>query len=165
MKYPFIVFKTQVEDHQFWIAKSQVLKGCVGQGETADEACKELGDNEIAWLETAREYDIDIPEIPVEIPQEYSGKISLRMSPYVHKTASEYAKQQNISLNQYINEAIVAKNTLHSSVNYIGPELINLVDNIKRSVFEAESVQSQTYEGIYAVSFMPLTSNNSQYKI
>ena len=42
MKYPFAVFQTQVEDHIFWIAKSTILKGCVGQGESQAAAIKEL---------------------------------------------------------------------------------------------------------------------------
>lgn len=42
MKYPFAVFQTQVEDHIFWIAKSTILKGCVGQGESQEEAIKSL---------------------------------------------------------------------------------------------------------------------------
>ena len=40
MRYPFTVYKTKVEEHIFWIAESPSLKGCVGQGETADDAIK-----------------------------------------------------------------------------------------------------------------------------
>ena len=42
MKYPFSVFQTEIEHHIFWIAKSNLLKGCVGQGDTQEEAIKEL---------------------------------------------------------------------------------------------------------------------------
>lgn len=64
MKYPFTVYRTKVENHVFWIAESSLLNGCVGQGKTADDAVSELQLNEEEWLETAREYGIDIPEVP-----------------------------------------------------------------------------------------------------
>ena len=32
MKYEFEVYQMKVEDHLFWVAKSKILKGCVGQG-------------------------------------------------------------------------------------------------------------------------------------
>lgn len=41
---------------------------------------------------------------------EYSGKFTVRVSPYVHKQASKLADQLGISLNQYINDAIVTQN-------------------------------------------------------
>ena len=55
IKYPFKVFQTEMDGHIFWIAKSNYLKGCVGQGDLQEEAIKELEENEAAWLETAEE--------------------------------------------------------------------------------------------------------------
>ena len=51
MLYPFQVYQTQVEDHKFLIARSASLKGCVGQGETSDEAISELAQNEQEWID------------------------------------------------------------------------------------------------------------------
>ena len=110
MKYPFHVFQTEVEGHVFWIAKSNYLKGCVGQGDEQEEAIKELAENEEAWLETAMSAGIDIPEIEPVSTDEYSGKMTLRMSPSVHQEASMIAKEEGISLNQYINDAVVFRN-------------------------------------------------------
>ena len=113
MKYEFEVYQMKVEDHLFWVAKSKVLKGCVGQGETASEAISELEANENDWLETAALCNIPIPSVSVrtDAPQ-YSGKMSLRFSPFVHEQASDLAKKQGISLNQYINDAIVYYNSM-----------------------------------------------------
>ena len=36
MKYEFEVYQMQVEDHLFWVARSKILKGCLGQGDTAE---------------------------------------------------------------------------------------------------------------------------------
>ncbi len=50
-----------VEGHAFWVAESKALKGCVGQGETSQEAIEELEQNEKEWLSAAAEVGIPIP--------------------------------------------------------------------------------------------------------
>lgn len=62
MKYPFRAYPVKSENHRFWVAESKLLKGCVAQGETAEEAIKTLEINEAEWLETAAKYEIPIPE-------------------------------------------------------------------------------------------------------
>ncbi len=112
IRYPFKVYQTEHEGHVFWIAKSICLKGCVGQGDRQEDAIKELTENEKAWLETAEEAGIPIPEIPVERYEEYRGKMTLRLAPYVHMQAAQMAQQEGISLNQYINNAVVSQNAM-----------------------------------------------------
>ncbi len=114
MKYPFSVFQMENEGHVFWVAKSIYLKGCIGQGDTSDEAIRELDINEAEWLRTALEMGITIPQIPIENASDYSGKMTLRISPTVHEQAAMYARREGISLNQYINDAVVAQNALMS---------------------------------------------------
>ena len=130
MKYPFNVYFTQVEGHQFYIAECKILKGCVGQGDTIQEAIAELNLNEEEWLKTAKEYGISIPEIPLEMDSEFSGKFTVRVSPHVHKTATELAKKQGVSLNQYINDAIVSQNAAITTTDYIIPKVKEAVKKI-----------------------------------
>lgn len=106
MLYEANIYQMKVEEHTFWVAESKVLKGCVGQGNSSDEAIKELEENEKEWINTARKFNIPIPPNSVKREKNYSGKITLRMSPYIHKRASEYAETLDISLNQYINDAL-----------------------------------------------------------
>ena len=61
MKYDYRVYKMKVETHEFWKAESIELKGCIAQGETKEEAIAELELNEIEWLKTAEEFDIETP--------------------------------------------------------------------------------------------------------
>lgn len=107
MLYPFQVYQNKVEEHVFWVAKSACLKGCVGQGETAEDAISELEANEREWLATAKEVGIPIPPVPVETSQEYSGKLTVRIAPAVHRDAAQFAKAERVSLTQYISDAIV----------------------------------------------------------
>ena len=107
MLYEFSVYQMKVEEHLFWVAESKSLKGCVGQGETSSEAIRELEENEKEWLETARQFGIPIPPVSCRKEKTYSGKVSLRMSPYVHEKAAETAIDLGISLNQFVNDAII----------------------------------------------------------
>ena len=107
MLYPFQVYQSKVEEHVFWVAKSASLKGCVGQGETAEEAVSELELNEQEWVATAKEVGIPVPPVPVEASQEYSGKLTVRIAPGVHRDAAQIAKAEKVSLTQYISDAIV----------------------------------------------------------
>ena len=106
MLYPFQVYRSEVEQHMFWVAKSASLKGCVGQG-AAEEAISELEENEQEWLAAAKEAAIPIPAVPVDSVQEYSGKLTVRIAPGVHRDAAQIAKAEKVSLTQYISDAIV----------------------------------------------------------
>lgn len=113
MVYPFRVYQDTVEAHTFWVAKSASLKGCVGQGDTITEAISELENNEQEWLSAASELGIPIPSAPVEGAQEYSGKLTVRIAPRVHRDAAQIAKSEKVSLTQYISDAIVNWNARH----------------------------------------------------
>ena len=60
--YPFYTYTDEADGHVYWVAKSRILKGCIGQGDTVDDAINELAVNENDWLETAREFGIAIPD-------------------------------------------------------------------------------------------------------
>ena len=131
MKYPFNVFQMQVEQHVFWVAKSAQLNGCIGQGDSMEDAINELAENEEAWLETAKDLGLPIPNVAVEQVQEYSGKLTLRVSSSVHKKAAMLAKREGISLNQYINDAVTSYNSELMSASYISDRIIGIVDRLK----------------------------------
>lgn len=142
MKYPFKVYQTKVDDHVFWIAESPCLKGCVGQGDSMEAAMNELEENEAIWLETAQEYGIEIPAIPIETVSEYSGKFTVRLAPSVHRVAVELAKKENVSLNQYVNDAIVAQNTRLETMAYVVPQVKEAVSTLKTFIFDSQKTYS-----------------------
>lgn len=144
MRYPYSVYQMQVEQHKFWAAKSLQLNGCIGQGDTIEEAVKELEENEAVWLETAEEVGIPIPAVQVEIPQEYSGKMTLRVSPNVHRKAAAYAKKEGISLNQYINDAIVSKNSEMSTLNFLSENVLDFAVRMKQTITGGSTYSSNS---------------------
>lgn len=75
------------------------LPGCISQGETVEDAINMIQDAKICWLESALEDGIEIPE---PAPQEYSGKLNIRIPKSLHRTLAEKAKEEGTSLNQLI---------------------------------------------------------------
>lgn len=61
MKYQATIYQSVISGQTSWIAESQILKGCVGQGNSPNEAIKELETNELEWLKAAKIFDIPIP--------------------------------------------------------------------------------------------------------
>lgn len=110
MKYEANIYQTQVEDHVFWVAESKVLKGCVGQGDSSQDAISELESNEEEWLDTALEVGIPIPEPTAKVLAIPTGKFALRLSPNVYSDSCEISKDLGVSLNQHFCNAIVAYN-------------------------------------------------------
>lgn len=160
MKYPFKVFMTENDHHVFWVAESPILKGCTGQGETIEEAISELEINEKEWLLMAEKYDIEIPQIPIEIENLCSGKFTVRVAPHIHKEAIEHAKQQGISLNQYVNDALVSQNSRIQTSNYIFPELAKAISELKSYIVKPFFTKSYAKE---FVTITDLSCNPSPY--
>lgn len=132
MKYGFTVSMTEVEGRKFWVAKSKDLEYCVGQGDTCDEAIKELEQNELVWLEMAKEDGEKIPEPSVNHELTYSGKFTVRLSKSLHERAAQRAEQEGVSLNTFIVEA-VAEKTAGIPRNYM-EEFLSLVSRFGKAV-------------------------------
>lgn len=84
-----------------FIAYIPQLKGCITQGKNEEEAIKMLKDAQQVWIESALEDGISIPEPKNNV--NYSGKFLIRVPKSLHRTLAEQAKEEGISLNQYIN--------------------------------------------------------------
>jgi len=74
----------------------------VGQGETPQEALEDLHETKKEYFEEFIEKGIKIPE-PEEEKKEFRGEVLVRMPKFVHKELYMAAKENGISLNQYIN--------------------------------------------------------------
>jgi antitoxin HicB len=78
------------------------IDGCVGGGDTPEEAIREAYENLEVHLEVMREKGLTIPQ-PLA---NYSGKIVLRISKTTHQKAVELARAEGMSLNSFIDEAL-----------------------------------------------------------
>jgi antitoxin HicB len=83
-----------------WIVEVDDLPGCVADGNTPDEAVKNLFEALTSWLRSRIDANLPVPE-PSEA-DEYSGRILLRMPRFLHRRLSLQARAEGASLNQYL---------------------------------------------------------------
>jgi antitoxin HicB len=88
-----------IRDEGGFVTSHPGLPGCISQGRTADEAVANLAGARAAWLEVRFEDGLFIPE---PLPEDFSGRISLRMPPALHASLAANAQRANVSLNQYM---------------------------------------------------------------
>jgi antitoxin HicB len=123
VKYPIEL----VEDDGAYIARNPDLSGCFSYGDTPDEAVENLAKTRALWLAGQIETGQAIPE-PAEVCS-YSGKFVLRIPKLLHQTLDRQAKQQGVSLNQFISTMLAGSvsygqqgSSLRASeqLNYVG---------------------------------------------
>ena len=103
-----------VEDHDEggFVVSYPDLPGCITCGETVESAVANAQDAKRAWLEAALEDGIPILE-PDDL-ESYSVQFKLRIPKSLHKSLTEHAKREGISMNQYC-VYLVSKNDAASA--------------------------------------------------
>ncbi|HUU53226.1 MAG TPA: type II toxin-antitoxin system HicB family antitoxin [Candidatus Bathyarchaeia archaeon] len=98
----------QAEAEGGFFARVEELKGCMTQGESLEEVAGNIRDAMEAWLTTALDRGIAIPE-----PETFSGKFVLRVPKSLHRKLAENARRENLSLNQFLIYLITEQNTIY----------------------------------------------------
>jgi antitoxin HicB len=88
------------EEEGGYVAEIRDLPGCITQGETLEEAVNNINEAKELWIETVYASGKKIP-LP-STATNYSGKLLLRIPKYLHRRLAETAKNEGVSLNQYI---------------------------------------------------------------
>lgn len=100
LNYEIKIRKLSEEEGGGWFAEIPLLPGCMSDGETTEEAIANLNDAKKGWIETSLALGREVPE-PSE-SDTLSGQLRVRMPKSLHKALSEKAKEENVSLNQFI---------------------------------------------------------------
>lgn len=95
-------FEWSIED-QCYVATIAELNGCVADGETIEEATKEIKDALFSYVSACIEADYNIPE-PLK-PSDYKGQIPYRTTSEKHYKLAQRAKSTGKSINSIIDEA------------------------------------------------------------
>ncbi|MBI4063638.1 MAG: type II toxin-antitoxin system HicB family antitoxin [Elusimicrobia bacterium] len=88
------------EEDGGYIATIPELPGCSAFGETPEKAVKEVRIAASLWLQAAKKEKRPIPE-PI-LKKKFPGKFVLRMPPNLQAMLFLRAKEEGLSLNQYI---------------------------------------------------------------
>ncbi|HBI04987.1 MAG TPA: toxin-antitoxin system HicB family antitoxin [Paenibacillaceae bacterium] len=98
LDYTMVINKINEEGKTYYYGKIAELDGCHTTSDTIDELIKELEEVKKDYIEIKLKFGDTIPE-PNDIP---SGKIVLRMPKTLHWRLAGEAKQEGVSLNQYM---------------------------------------------------------------
>ncbi|MFS0862018.1 type II toxin-antitoxin system HicB family antitoxin [Fredinandcohnia sp. 179-A 10B2 NHS] len=98
LDYTVVINKVKEEDIPYYYGKIAELDGCHTTADTVEKLLTELEEVKKDYIEIKLEYGDPIPE-PNEMP---SGKIVLRMPKTLHWRLAGEAKQEGVSLNQYM---------------------------------------------------------------
>ena len=82
-----------------YIVEVPDLPGCVADGDTIEEAFKNLSEAMEAWIESRLSAGESVPE--PRNSESYSGKFVLRLPKRLHQILAEQAQAEECSLNQY----------------------------------------------------------------
>lgn len=112
---------------------AQILEfpGCFSEGDTPDEAYRNLQDAAESWLESVLGQGMAIPE-PFAT-QGYSGTVSLRLPKSIHRRAAEYAHKDGVSLNQFLVSAIAWRVGAEDLLGVIASNLDDRLDGLERA--------------------------------
>ncbi len=125
----------------------------IGTGQSFEEAFENANNNKKLYLDYLKANNYPIPK-PKSFDQqeEVSGKVTLRMSKTTHKMAISRSQEENVSLNSYLNEAIIAynfkkqeslavKEILNIAINY-NETYKNSLKDVTRSIPQNEGVKA-----------------------
>lgn len=109
---------------------------------------------QIARLEKLYQVENDILPTLSDTPPEpkYSGKITTRIAPHVHEQAAKLAEEQGVSLNQYINDAIVALNNQLLGIRQTAPEILQMTEKLRQQM-EAAPTHTSSEAGTISGTF------------
>jgi len=100
--------RTTVDGEAVYEARVVELPDVVGYGETREEAETAAIESISGLQDLAREMGHTFPA-PNPVPAGYSGRVTLRVSRSLHRQVALLAHLEDVSLNQFINEAIAAR--------------------------------------------------------
>lgn len=85
-----------------WYAEIPDLPGCMSDGESKEEALKNLEEAKRAWIFAMLERGKKVPLPQKEEEEEYSGRLTFRLSKSLHRELARMAKSEGVSLNQLL---------------------------------------------------------------
>jgi antitoxin HicB len=87
----------------YYVARVAELPHCMIHGDTPEEAIREIETVKREWIESNVKRGNKIPE---PVARKYSGQISLRIPPSLHRLLINASTVQDVSLNQYMTMAL-----------------------------------------------------------
>lgn len=150
LNYPIEINKLSAEEGGGYIATIPQLGkyAFVGDGETIEEAIKNLEEvKEILFKKYLKE-GIPIPEPKREEEKEYSGKFLLRVPKELHRFLVLEAKKNNTTLNQFCIYLLTRKSFLNSiseDIEQVKEDISDVFSQIRNIEYKIDRHKEQFY--------------------
>lgn len=125
-RYPFFVYPIETDMGQEWAVEFFDVPGVIGGGETEAEAIEDAFDNLQAHLQFLADDGEPLPVASNIDEEEYSGKLPFRTSKSTHRRIKMAADREGISVNQFMNEAVMEKLTKSEYSKY----MVDVIDEL-----------------------------------
>ena len=99
MQLPYAI-KLIPEEKGYYFAEIEEFDGCLAQGETAEEALKNIEISKEMWLTSMLGKKMEIPE-PATL-KEFSGRFMVRIPASLHRRIASLAKKENVNIDQMV---------------------------------------------------------------
>lgn len=107
LREPYSRVLTPDEETGTYTAEIREFPGCVAQGDSPEEAYRNLEATAESWIEIALDLGQEIPK--PSATSSHSGKIVLRLPKSLHRRAAEMAEHEGTSLNQFLVAAVAER--------------------------------------------------------
>ena len=135
-EYRFEVFTDYSSGEKEYVVKYFDFENVIGVGDSIEEAIKDAKGNLDLYLQYCKEQNKQIPEASIHEESSFSGKVTLRMSRSLHRLVDKKSKEEGISLNAYLNEAVAAYANLPHNDDLSSELLDEKVRQIVKETFE-----------------------------
>lgn len=104
-KLPYNIILETWDDGEgpYYVARVAELPHCIIHGDTPEEAIREIKVVKREWIESNLKRGRKIPE---PVTRKFSGQISLRIPPSLHRLLVNTSMVQDVSLNQFMTMAL-----------------------------------------------------------
>jgi antitoxin HicB len=118
IKYPVNVRPLSPSEGGGFLAEFPDFPGCMADGETVEEALKEVEDALKAWIASAKADGIPIPT--PNSHKSFSGQFRLRIPKSLHEKLAATAKEEEVSLNTIattlLAEGLIKRHSSHAPI-------------------------------------------------
>jgi len=128
-EYRFEVFTDIKNGYKQYVVKYFDFDNLFGVGDTIEEAIEEAKGNLKFYIDYCKDKNIPVPSPSVHESNGYSGKVTLRMSKSLHKLVDERAKNEGVSINALLNEAVSSYIFSANTANEIEEKASNKIRN------------------------------------
>ena len=135
-EYRFEVFTDYSSGEKEYVVKYYDFENVIGVGDSIAEAIEDAKGNLDLYLQYCKEQNRSIPEPSIHEESSFSGKVTLRMSRSLHKLVDKKSKEEGISLNAYLNEAIATYANMPHNDDLSSELLDEKVRKIVKETFE-----------------------------